>query len=76
MADARRMHDWDIGAGLWAELINVQLASVHSKQKRVEPWEIHPYRDKKDYKAQPIQADITVLKKLLNQHNAKRNQSG
>lgn len=64
MAESRLLHDWDRTA-----LDLATHANIHKNNKRhpgaISPAEFHPMRTAKDYKPEPIEADISVLKMLL-----------
>ena len=75
MGRARQNHDWDQTAGLWSQMLNLELATRNPKAKRVLPDVFHPWRTEKDYKPAVQNADITVLKALLKPY-AKRDPSG
>lgn len=64
MAESKLLHDWDRTA-----MDLATHANIHKDGKRhpsaISPAEFHPMRTAAEYKPEPIQADISVLKKLL-----------
>jgi hypothetical protein len=76
MAVGRMRHDWDQTSLIWATLANTA-RDPKKQNKPFSPGMVHPLRSEADYKEKPIEADISILKVLLNRNgNSKRNPSG
>ena len=76
MALGRMRHDWDQTAILWATIANTA-RDTKKQRKPFSPAMVHPYRDEADYKGEPVETDITILKMLLDRNgHGKRNPSG
>ena len=68
MAEAKEILEWDQTSLMWALTAN-SMRDPKKQRKPFSPADVHPLRDAKAYEAEPVQADISILKMLLPKGN-------
>lgn len=74
MAVGKMRHEWDQTALLWSVIANT-VRDPKKQKKPFSPGLVHPLRDEAEYEAEPVKADISVLRMLLSDGDGKRNSS-